>query len=80
MSYLGKWIEDLLDKEKVERIGNNFKFKNSDTINICLMHFDVLPTRIGSANGSLVFINTLRSIATEAITFVKTENKITTNK
>lgn len=80
MSYLGKWIEDLLDKEKVERIGNNFKFKNSGAINISLMHFDILPTRIGNANGSLVFNNTLRVIATEAIAFVKQENKITTNK
>jgi hypothetical protein len=80
MNYLGKWIADLLDKEKVERIGNNFKFKNSDAINICLMHFDILPTRIGNANGSLVFNNTLREIAAEAIAFVKTENKITTNK
>jgi DNA helicase II / ATP-dependent DNA helicase PcrA len=80
MSYLGKWIEDLLNKEKVERIGNNFKFKNSGTINISLMHFDILPTRIGNANGSLVFNNTLRAIATEAIASVKEENKITTNK
>lgn len=80
MSYLGKWISDLLDNDKVERIGNNFKFKNSDTINICLMHFDILPTRIGNTNGSLVFNNRLRAIAIEAVAFVKAENKITTNK
>jgi len=80
MNYLAKWIADLLDKEKVDRIGNNFKFRSSDTINICLMHFDILPTRIGNTNGSLVFNNTLRVIATEAVAKVKEETKITTNK
>lgn len=80
MNYLAKWITDLLDKDKVDRVGNDFKFKNSDALNIRLMHFDILPTRIGNANGSLVFNNTLREIATEAIVFVKAENKITTNK
>ena len=83
MSYLGNWIADLLDKEKVDRNGNTFTFKNSTNKtepNIRLMHFDILPTRIGNANGTLVFNNTLRAIAAEAIATVKQENKITTNK
>jgi len=83
MSYLGNWIADLLDKEKVDRNGNTFTFKNSlnkTEPNIRLMHFDILPTRIGNANGTLVFNTTLRAIAVEAIAIVKQENKITTNK
>lgn len=82
---LKQWLISILDKTKIEKItqhGDEFKFyfKNSSVENIRLMHFDILPTRIGNANGSLVFNNTLRVIATEAIAFVKEENKITTNK
>jgi SAM-dependent methyltransferase len=80
MSYLGSWIAELLNKDKSERVGNSFKFKNSNEVNIRLMHFDILPTRIGSARGTLVFNNTLRQIAAEAILFVKRQNNITTNK
>ncbi len=80
MSYLGNWIAELLSKEKCERVGNSFKFKNSNEFNIRLMHFDILPTRIGNARGSLVFNNTLRTIASEAISILKRENNITTNR
>jgi DNA helicase-2/ATP-dependent DNA helicase PcrA len=80
MNYLGKWLAELLDKQKYQQIGNDFKFQNSSVFNIRLMHFDILPTRIGNANGSLAFNNTLRVIAEEAIKSVKFENKITTNK
>jgi len=80
MSYLGNWIADLLNKEKCERVGNSFKFKNSSEFNIRLMHFDILPTRIGNARGSLVFNNTLRTIAGEGISILKRENNITTNR
>jgi hypothetical protein len=49
MSYLGNWIADLLSLDKVEfeKVGNNFKFKNSKEFNIRLMHFDILPTQLG---------------------------------
>jgi len=80
MSYLGNWIADLLNEEKCERVGNSFKFKNSSEFNIRLMHFDILPTRIGNARGSLVFNNTLRTIAGEGISILKRENNITTNR
>lgn len=80
MNYLGNWIYDLLQKDKVERSGNNFKFKNSSIWNITLMHFDILPTRIGNSKGTLVFNSTLRSVAAEAIKNIKLENKITNAK
>jgi DNA helicase-2/ATP-dependent DNA helicase PcrA len=80
MSYLGNWIAELLNKDRSERIGNSFKFKASNEVNIRLMHFDILPTRLGSARGTLVFNNTLRQIALESILFVKRQNNITTNK
>ncbi len=57
VQYLGDWIEQLLDKEKFVRFykvynGRNsdysfFRFSTSQTVNIYVMHFDVLPTQIG---------------------------------
>lgn len=59
--YLGDWLEQILDKENCIREWNNsnqcsyFKFKTSNgtwnpTWNIFVMHFDVLPTRVGQVN------------------------------
>jgi DNA helicase-2/ATP-dependent DNA helicase PcrA len=57
VKYLGDWIEQLLDKDKFIRIHDNngginsahsyFKFTNSKSFNIRVMHFDLLPTRLG---------------------------------
>lgn len=87
LSYLGKWIEDLLNtldsnKDSYRRQGNKFYFKESSTPNITMMWFDVLPTRLG------IGLNILpveykeyhsRKIR-ECITEVKTERNITTNR
>lgn len=58
VKYLGDWIEQLLDKDKVERVipSNSkgkrkehsfFRFKDSSERNIYVVHFDILPTQIG---------------------------------
>jgi len=81
MAYLGKWIEDLLDKEKATRIGNNFKFKNSQKINITLLHFDILPTRLGIGLGGLQieYKEYHSNLIEKCIIETKAEKSITTN-
>lgn len=81
MSYLGKWIEDLLDKEKVIRSGNSFRFKDSDRPNITLLWFDVLPTRIGiGLKTDIGFKEYHSDLIQKSIKEVKTEKQITVNK
>lgn len=80
ISYLSNWISDLLDVNKFEKVLYGFQFKGSVKRNITLLHFDVLPTRLGNIKGNLLFNDELRIIANEAIKFVKNENNITTNK
>lgn len=57
--YLGDWLEQILDAGKCKReFGKDFygrpqqysyfRFSNSDKYNIYVLHFDVLPTKIGS--------------------------------
>lgn len=81
MSYLGRWIEDLLDKEKVTRIENSFKFKDSDKPNITLLWFDVLPTRIGiGLKTDIGFKEYHSDLIQKSIKEVKAEKQITVNK
>lgn len=81
MSYLGKWIEDLLDKEKVTRSGNSFKFKDSERPNITLLWFDVLPTRIGiGLKTDIGFKEYHSDLIQKSIKEVKEEKQITVNK
>src|SRR5690606_31399482 len=81
MSYLGKWIEDLLDKEKVTRSGNSFKFKDSERPNITLLWFDVLPTRIGiGLKTDIGFKEYHSDLIQKSIKEVKAEKQITVNK
>ncbi|AEE52604.1 UvrD-helicase domain-containing protein [Haliscomenobacter hydrossis] len=59
--YLGDWIEQILDSNKfTRRFGRNyygqeqdysfFTFTNPRRTNIYVMHFDILPTKIGRVN------------------------------
>lgn len=82
MTYLGNWIENLLDTEKVTRVGNTFRFKDSDKANITLLHFDILPTRIGIGLNllSIGFKDYHTALIQQSITEVKAEKKITVNK
>jgi hypothetical protein len=84
-SYLGGWIQNLLSKERCRRSGNFFYFNGSNEPNIRLMHFDILPTKLGnvyeeSNRKSLIFNEGLRNFAAKAIEIIKTKNLITTNK
>lgn len=71
-SYLGKWLEQILDNRKFEKRGNNFYFAPTDpnSPNIRLMHFDVLPTRIGGIYGDLLFENDHRACIATLIPMV----------
>ncbi len=56
---LGLWLKDLLDPKQCVVYTNNetsdFHFNGSKEANIKLMHFDVLPTRIGGISDDLRF-------------------------
>jgi DNA helicase II / ATP-dependent DNA helicase PcrA len=82
MTYLGSWIENLLKKELVTRIGNTFRFKDSDKPNITLLHFDILPTRIGIKLNllSIGFKEYHSDLIQQCISEVKLEKKISVNK
>ena len=59
IAQLADWLEELLfsKKEKVKRCGkegNDFQFQGSDIPNIRLLHFDVLPTRLGGLHNSRI--------------------------
>lgn len=62
-SYLSDWLGQILDISQVEKRGNSFYFKNGNlqVRNIQLMHFDILPTRIGGIHGTLEFENTQKA-------------------
>jgi DNA helicase-2/ATP-dependent DNA helicase PcrA len=59
LASLGSWLESLLDmtRYKIQRIGecSNFIFEGSQVANVQLMHFDVLPTRVGNVQDNLQF-------------------------
>jgi hypothetical protein len=87
--YLKTWLIDLLDQRKIEYTNheNGIKLKGSDFINVVLMHFDVLPYRVWKLkspsdfpfqNDSIQFDYTHKKIAQQAISEIKSEEKITT--
>ncbi len=53
---LGDWVENLLDSDKIQRIflpnsdgtPSTITFQHSNSPNILIYHFDILPTRIGN--------------------------------
>jgi len=47
ISQLSNWLSDVLDSTKFRRTGVKFFFKDSNLPNIILLHFDILPLRIG---------------------------------
>ncbi|TAF77369.1 MAG: DNA helicase UvrD [Bacteroidetes bacterium] len=71
VKYLGDWIEQLLEPTKFRRRFDTnfhgypsdhsyFQFSNSQQVNISVMHFDILPTKVGgisvfniSTNGNI---------------------------
>lgn len=88
--YLLSWIKDLLDSKNITYALNQsygLKTEGSDYVNVFIMHFDILPTRLwkpifGVAppfNDTLIFESKLLIRAQEAITSIKVLEKITTN-
>ena len=68
VKYLGNWIAELLEEGKfIRRFGTNiygqpqdysfFTFANSQRANIYVMHFDILPTKIGNIIWRHVAVN-----------------------
>ncbi len=95
--YLGNWIAELLEEGKfTRRFGTNvygqeqdysfFTFSNSQRVNIYVMHFDILPTKIGgigwrhvSLNGANIEEFHLNKM-NDAITTYVTANNINRNR
>lgn len=81
---LGNWIEQLLakiDKTKFARVGDNFHFQGNLQPNIKLLHFDVLPTRLGNGLSALPIGSKEyhEKLVEDCISQVKRERNITTN-
>lgn len=89
--YLGDWLEQILDKEKCKREkGQNiygysqeysyFRFNGSKTYNIYILHFDILPTKVGSINWLAIkphgFIGTIEQFHLEKMKTIVEEYKI----
>ncbi len=83
---LKNWLISILDSAKIEKIESyydefKFYFKNSSVVNIRLMHFDILPTRLGIGIRQLNVGNNdyHKQLISECITELKKEKGITTN-
>ena len=82
---LATWLRELFDEEKVSHEIKNsvryFQFADSKIKNITLLHFDILPLRIGSvAYTGNVNEDRNRDILEKYINEVKTEESITSNE
>ena len=69
---LSEWLEDLLDKKRfttaTDRGIFDFYFENSRKPNIRLMHFDILPTRIGRLRGNIIYEDQQEEIISTIVT------------
>lgn len=87
-NYLQNWITELLEYKKIKYSKHeNFgiKIEGSKFINIIIYHFDILPTRLWKLysehdypfyEDNLQFDNYHRKVAREAISEIKSEEKI----
>lgn len=81
VSQLTRWLKELLDSSKATQSINNgvvyFHFNGSPVPNISLMHFDILPLRLGSVPFyGLVNDSKLEQIMEEKIVETKSELNI----
>lgn len=76
MRYLGDWLNDVLDSGNIRKCQNDFFFQDSPIPNIRLLHFDVLPTRIGEIRGDLRFDQDQKKYIREAIQTVRMQNAV----
>lgn len=82
---LTRWLKELLDSSKTRQSSNNnvvyFHFNGSPTPNITLLHFDILPLRIGSVPFyGLVNEQDHINLMNRCIEEVKTENSVTNDQ
>ena len=80
-----KWLNELIDKQKSRKSINNggvyFHFTGSPAPNITLLHFDILPLRIGNVPFyGLVNERVHEEIMLQILNQVKKENGITGNQ
>ncbi len=82
MSYLGNWLQDILDTTRIKRVDHSFYFNGSTVPNIIMMHFDVLPTRLGNnlKHLDIGYKDYHSALVNECIRDLKREKKITTNE
>jgi DNA helicase II / ATP-dependent DNA helicase PcrA len=85
ISQLTNWLKELLEPQKAKYSSNNsvvfFHFNGSSIPNITLLHFDILPLRIGTVPfNDFVDEQIHLDIMTECINTVKNENGITNNE
>lgn len=86
VKYLGDWIEQLLEQGKFVRSFDGgshsyFKFSNSQQTNITVMHFDLLPPRLGgiktfniTSNGGSIEEFHFNKMNSAVATFVNANN------
>ena len=79
---LGDWIEQLLNPKNFKKImlskeASIFTFSNSNEPNITLLHFDLLPTRLGNIKGYCLDDEQHVNIMRTCIEQVKKEKNIT---
>lgn len=75
---LYEWLDDVLDSRYYRTEGrvygdHEFYFRESNHPNITLLHFDVLPTRIGGFNGSIMHESIRDRLITQLIEEVEEE-------
>jgi SAM-dependent methyltransferase len=97
VAYLGDWLEQILDKEKFIRVYDSnfygrksdhsyFRFANSKDFNISILHFDLLPTKLGKLKALTISagVNSIEEFhtfkMTEAIDKYVTDKKIDRDK
>lgn len=78
---LGDWIAELLNPRNFERKmvteeASKFTFSNSNEPNVTLLHFDLLPTRLGNITGNCSGDEHHIDIMRNCIAKVKQEKKI----
>jgi DNA helicase-2/ATP-dependent DNA helicase PcrA len=82
---LGEWTEQLLNqnhfkKTMISEEASTFTFLNSTSANVTLMHFDLLPTRIGEIKGTCYDDEQHIKIMEACIEQVKKNKSITHNR
>ncbi len=78
---LSNWLSETLDSSRFRKSGVDFYFNGSSAANVRLLHFDILPLRIGGVKfNGLVNEQIHKDILETIIQTVKNENSITNDQ